>query len=434
MSQDVVSLAKAAKAASRVLAKLGTAGKNEALEALAAALESNSEALLAANLADLKSAEEAVSRGEVTRAAWNRLKLSPDKISQMVASVRSVATLPDPAGRLLSKTLLDDGLTLHKVTCPFGVIAAVVEARPDALAQISALAIKSGNALLIKSGSEADHTSTFLMNLFRTMLKTHTRVPEDALTLVKGREAVKELLALDDYVDLVVPRGGNQLVQYVQANTRIPVLGHADGVCHIYVDAAADLASAADIIVDAKVTYPSACNAVETVLLHSKIAGTFLPELVKRLAAEKVKVRGCPRAKQIRPDLDLVGENEWHTEYGDLVLAIRVVDCLAEAIDHINRWGSAHTDSIVTEDAAAAEQFLDEVDSAGVYHNVSTRFSDGYRYGFGAEVGITTSKIHARGPVGLDGLATYKYKLYGNGQLVSTYTGRTPRQFKHVKL
>lgn len=434
MALDVVSMAQAAKSASRVLAKLRTAEKDHALEAMAQALESNKEALLAANQKDLAPAEVAAERGEFSRSALNRLKLSEDKISQMVASIRSVASLPDPAGRLLSKTLLDDGLVLHKITCPFGVIAAVVEARPDALAQISALAIKSGNALMIKSGSEAEHTATLLMELFRSSLKEQTPIPEDALVLVQGREAVKELLAQDKYVDLVVPRGSNQLVQFVHANTRIPVLGHADGVCHIYVDNAADLASACDIIVDAKVTYPSACNAVETVLLHSDIAAQFLPELVRRLQSEKVTVRGCERAREIVSDLEPVADDEWHTEYGDLVLAVRVVDGLSEAITHINQYGSAHTDSILTADQAAAERFLDEVDSAGVYHNVSTRFSDGYRYGFGAEVGISTNKIHARGPVGLEALATYKYKLYGNGQLVSTYSGKNARPFKHEQL
>jgi glutamate-5-semialdehyde dehydrogenase len=327
--------------------------------------------------------------------------------------MRAVISLPDPAGKILLRSQLQDGLELQKVTCPFGVLAAIIEARPDAVTQIVALALKSGNALLLKAGHEAADTTQALMNAIRCGLRG-TSIPETAVCNVVGRDAVKVLLGLEEYIDLVVPRGGNSLVRYVQDNTRIPVMGHADGVCHIFVDQSGQQEMALKIIRNAKVQAPSTCNAVETILVHEAIAASFLPKLAEMLKAEKVNVRGCERTRAI---VEAEPVDEWHTEYGDLTIAIRVIGGVDEAIDHINQYGSKHTDSIISEDQAAVGRFMNEVDSAGVFHNASTRFSDGYQYGFGAEVGISTSKLHARGPVGLDGLVTYKYKLFGSGQV-----------------
>jgi glutamate-5-semialdehyde dehydrogenase len=296
--------------------------------------------------------------------------------------------------------------------------------------QISALSAKSGNAVILKGGREVERTTEVLVSIMRGALAA-TGVPADAICAVYGREAVASLLAMDEMIDLVIPRGSNALVQYIQRNTRIPVLGHADGVCHAYVDSAADLDMALSLVVDSKVQYPAVCNAVETVLIHQNIAAGFLPQLVKRFAENSVRVRGCSRSRAIVPEIEPISEGEWHTEYSDLVAAVRIVDCIDVAIDHINRYGSHHTDAIITTDTAMAKKFLDEVDSANVFHNASTRFSDGYRYGFGSEVGISTSKLHARGPVGLEGLVTYKYKLYGSGQTVAEYVGANRQKFLH---
>jgi len=295
---------------------------------------------------------------------------------------------------------------------------------------LSALALKSGNALMIKAGSEIARTTEVLLDIFKRAYESAGISPE-AITNVKSREELHELLKLHEYIDLVVPRGSSELVRFISANTRIPVLGHADGVCHIYVDAAADLNLATSVILDSKIQAPATCNAVETVLVHRSIADDFLPRLIELLQLGGVKVRGCEQTRAISGAVDLVNESEWHTEYGSLTLALRVVEDCDEAIAHINQFGSHHTDSIISDDQQAAEKFLREVDSAGVFHNVSTRFSDGYRYGFGAEVGIATGKLHARGPVGLEGLVTYKYILVGRGQCVSQYIGPRARKFKH---
>lgn len=415
MAHDTVADARAAHAASRVLRTLSGEQKDQALEAVACELELSSAEILAANQVDMQQAEAAAARGELKSSLVARLKLTDAKLAQMLQSLRAVMSLPDPSGRILLRSELQDGLELQRVTCPFGVLAAIIEARPDAVTQIVALALKSGNALLLKAGAEAASTTQALMQAIRRGLR-QSEVPENAICNVVGREAVKELLGLEQYIDLVVPRGGNSLVQYVKDNTRIPVMGHADGVCHIFVDQSGQQDMALRIIRNAKVQAPSTCNAVETVLVHQAIADQFLPKLAEMLRSEQVKVRGCERTRAVI-EAEPVNEGEWHTEYGDLTIAIRVVDGVREAIDHINQYGSKHTDSIISEDRAAVARFMDEVDSAGVFHNASTRFSDGYQYGFGAEVGISTSKLHARGPVGLDGLVTYKYKLFGSGQV-----------------
>ncbi len=315
-----------------------------------------------------------------------------------------------------------------KRSVPLGVLAVIFEARPDAVTQIASLATKSGNAVILKPGREVENTARAIVGVLRTALASEG-IPEDAISLVHGREAVAELLAMHDLVDMVIPRGSKSLVEYVQANTRIPVLGHSEGICHIYVDRAADQELSLRVIDDAKLDYPAACNAVETVLVHRDIAQQFLPKLLTHLRTREVVVYGDDQVRRLNHEVQPV--SAWHREYGEPEIAVGVVDSLDAAIEHIHRHGSSHTESILTEDAAAAERFLQEVDAAGVFHNVSTRFADGFRYGFGAEVGISTSKLHARGPVGLDGLTTYKYVLRGHGHVAGDYRGANARAFTH---
>ncbi|PZO60440.1 MAG: glutamate-5-semialdehyde dehydrogenase, partial [Phormidesmis priestleyi] len=301
---------------------------------------------------------------------------------------------------------------------------------PDAVMQISTLAIKSGNGVILKGGREAIHSCTALVSAIRQGISNAGQDP-NIVQLLTTREETNALLGLDQYIDLIIPRGSNQLVQYVQANTRIPVLGHADGICHLYIDKSVDLDQAIAIAIDAKVGYPSACNAIETLLVHQDIASKALPLLATALQSQGVALRGDEQTRQILPDLAPATEDDWTTEYSDLILSIRVVDSLSTAIDHINTYGSRHTEAIATTDTTTAATFMAEVDAAGVYHNCSTRFADGFRYGFGAEVGISTQKMPPRGPVGLEGLVTYKYQLIGNGHIVATYTGDAAKPFTH---
>ena len=430
MTAEIRQVAERSKKASRAIASLGAEQKNRALATMADALAQNSAALLKANAEDLAHASGMLVSGEITASTYERLKLSPKKLDEMAEQIRSVAALTDPVGRVLERTQLDDGLILEKTAVPIGVLAVIFEARPDAVTQIGALAVKSGNAVIMKPGKEVERTAAVLVETLRCALK-QCGIAEDAIQLVLGREAIQKLLAMSDLVDLVIPRGSRQLVEHIQATTRIPVLGHAEGICHVYVDSAADLNMALAIVDDAKTDYPAVCNAAETTLVHESIAHEFLPRLAERLAAKKVRLLGCGKTMAILGHIEPV--EDWHTEYSDLILAIRVVRDINEAIDHIHRYGSSHTDTIVTNDDKAAAQFLRDVDSAGVFHNASTRFADGYRYGFGAEVGISTSKLHARGPVGLEGLTTYKYVLRGKGQVVGDYR-KGKSSFKHKRL
>ncbi|MGE5345670.1 MAG: glutamate-5-semialdehyde dehydrogenase [Acidithiobacillales bacterium] len=426
----------AAKVAARRLAAVPARTKDGALRAFADRLEADGATILAENGKDASEARALVERGEMDRPLLDRLLLDEAKLKGMADGVRAVASLPDPVGRLLGKTLLDDGLVLEKVTCPLGVIAVIFESRPDAVAQIAALTLKSGNAALLKGGRESARSTAAIFDSLRRTLPAFPGIPADAVQLLSSREEVDELLSLAGEVDLVIPRGGNDLVRSVLARTRIPVLGHAAGVCHVYVDKAAEASKAVAIVVDAKTTYPAACNAVETVLIHRDVAASLLPPLVAALREKGVEVRACAGTRALAPELGLVDaeESDFGREFGALVLAVKTVGSLDEAIDHVNRFGSKHTDAIVTEDPAAAERFLSEVDAAGVYVNASTRFADGFRYGFGAEVGVSTSKLHARGPVGLEGLVTYKYRLRGDGHVVSNYTGPGARPFRHLRL
>lgn len=426
---DIEQIAKQAKEAALALAPLSTDIKNKVLETIARNLEFNKDKIFEANNIDLITAKRFVDNGEITAATYARLKLDDNKLRDMIQGIRDVINLEDPVNKKLWAMQLDDGLDLYKVSCPIGVIGVIFEARPDVIAQISALAIKSSNAVILKGGKEAVNTNTTIFKLIVEATNKVTEFPKNAINQVFSREDVAKMLTLDEYIDLIIPRGGNSLVKYIKENTKIAVLGHADGICHIYVDKNADWEKSIPIIIDAKTQYPSACNAVETVLIHKNIAREYLPILFAELKKSGVTVRGCESARKIVPEIINAGE-AWAHEHSDLIIAIRIVENELDAIKHINQYGSGHTDCIITEDKQACELFMDLVDSAGVYCNASTRFADGFRYGFGAEVGISTNKTHARGPVGLEGLTIYKYKLYGNGQIVDDYA-KGYKSFKH---
>jgi glutamate-5-semialdehyde dehydrogenase len=402
--------------------------KNQALEAIAQSLESATDEILAANTKDCKLAQAA----GLPSALYARLKLDANKLNGAIAGVRSVATLADPVGSVQMHRELDTGLTLKRVSCPLGVLGIIFEARPDAVMQISSLAIKSGNGVLLKGGQEALHSCQALVKAIQTGL-AQTPIDPAVVALLTSREETLELLKLDRQVDLIIPRGSNEFVRFVQDNTRIPVLGHAEGICHLYLDRTANIAKAVPIAVDSKTQYPAACNAIETLLVHRDIASTVLPEVISALQAKGVELRGDEVAREIAP-MTATTESDWATEYSDLVLSIRVVDDLAGAIAHINTYGSGHTDAIVTEDELSAKEFIAKVDAAGVFHNCSTRFADGFRYGLGAEVGISTQQMPPRGPVGLEGLVTYKYQVQGQGHIVETYSGPTARSFIHQEI
>lgn len=427
-----VEAARLARAASRKLAVLSDQQRNAALQLAADRLEQSEGQIVAANAEDVHAAEPLVRAGQMSAALLARLRVSEKTVAGMAEKVRSVVRLSDPLARRLSAMELDDGLILTRETCPLGVVAVVFESRPDVVPQVASLALKSGNAILLKGGSEASRTNEILMDIWKQAL-ADSGIPHGAAQLLRTRDDVAELLNLDRDVDLLIPRGGKHFVESVSRQSRIPVLGHGEGICHIYVHSPADLPKAERIVLDAKVDYPAACNSVETLLVDSALAAEFLPRMVEKLLAASVELRGCERTQALVPSrVAPASEQDWATEYGDLILSVRVVDGLDAAISHIHRYGSSHTEAIVTEDAAAAERFLDEVDAAGVFHNASTRFADGYRYGLGAEVGISNGKLHARGPMGLEGLTTYKYKLRGSGQTVADYKSGTA--FKHRPL
>lgn len=424
--------AKAARAASRKLAMLSEEQRNGALLLAAERLQENEGQLSAANAHDIRDAEALVRAGKMPQAMLARLRVSEKSVADMAEKVRSVVRLPDPLGRKLSEMELDAGLILTRESCPLGVVAVVFESRPDVVPQVASLALKSGNAILLKGGSEAARSNEVLIGIWNQALRA-SAIPDGAAQLLYSRADVMELLNLDRNVDLLIPRGGKHFVETISRQSRIPVLGHGEGICHVYVHAAADVEKAQRIVLDAKLDYPAACNAAETLLVDAVVAPQFLPRIVEALRAAGVEVRGCERTGAIVPSgVDAASERDWATEYGDLILSVKVVDGLDHAIAHIHQYGSSHTEAIITEDSAAAERFLQEVDAAGVYHNASTRFADGYRYGLGAEVGISNGKLHARGPMGLDGLTTYKYKLRGSGQTVADY--KFGKRFTHRPL
>ena len=407
-------IAKDAKEASLKIADLSTNVKNQALLKIADAVEASKEKIFEANREDLKSAEELVKSGEITKSTFNRLKLDENKMRDMLQGIRDIASLEDPINKKLLVRELDTDLTLYKVSCPIGVLGIIFEARPDVIAQISSLAIKSANAVILKGGKESINTNKTILSIINNALDKVEGFPKNVIQQVFSRDDVAEMLKCDKYINLIIPRGGNNLVKFIKANTKIPVLGHADGICHIFVDETADIDMAIKVVTDAKTQYPSACNAVETLLIHEKF-----PKKDNLLAALQLS------------EIQLIDNPEsWAHEYGDKILAFKTVKNADEAIEHINTYGSGHTDSIITKNIENAEKFMNKVDSAGVYFNASTRFADGFRYGFGAEVGISTNKTHARGPVGLEGLTIYKYKLIGNGQIVGDYASGE-KQFHH---
>ncbi|NEO88447.1 MAG: glutamate-5-semialdehyde dehydrogenase [Spirulina sp. SIO3F2] len=421
-------IARQTRQAAQRLAVLPTADRNAALLAIATALEAHAAEIVAANAADC----EAAQADGIAPALYARLKLGESKLQGAIAGVRNVATLPDPVGHQQIHRELDAGLTLKRITCPLGVLGIIFEARPDALIQITSLAIKSGNGVILKGGTEALRTCSKLVEIIHGALKD-TAVDPQAVYLLTTRAEIRALLELDQDVDLIIPRGSNAFVRYIQDNTRIPVLGHADGICHLYIDAAADMTKAIPVTVDAKTQYPAACNAIETLLVHEAIAPQALPQLAEALHAKGVKLLGDAATQAIIP-VEPTTDADWQTEYSDLILAIKIVENVEDAIAHINTYGSKHTDAIVTEDAATARTFLNNVDAAGVFHNCSTRFADGFRYGFGAEVGISTQQMPPRGPVGLEGLVTYKYEVVGKGHIAATYSGADARPFTHREL
>ena len=431
----VAALARAARKASSKLALLSDETRKASLLAIADALEANCERILAANAMDCAAAEKLLLSGQMTQALFSRLRIKENGVAEMASRVREVANLPDPIGRRLSVTELDENLTLYKESCPLGVIAVVFEARPDAVPQVASLALKSANAVLLKGGSEAASSNDALVSVWRETLQRFPEVPQESVQLLQSRSDVMELLELEGEIDLLIPRGSKEFVAYLERHSRIPVLGHGEGICHVYIDRAADLNKALPIILDSKTQYPAACNSAETLLVHQGVAEAFLPKIVEALKHAEVEVRGCPRVLSLVPREHLVpaDERDWSTEYSDLILSIRIVDSMEEALEHIEEYGSRHTECIVTEDQLVADRFLQEVDAAGVFHNASTRFADGNRYGLGAEVGISNGKLHARGPMGIEGLTTYKYKLRGNGQTVADYSNGT-RQFKHRRI
>jgi glutamate-5-semialdehyde dehydrogenase len=431
----VLDVARGARQAANKLALLSDGIRREALLAVADALVSRQSEILNANQLDVELASEAVARGDMSRAFLDRLKTSEAGMSQMAAQVRAVAALQDPLGIVLSATQLDDDLKLYKVSCPLGVIAIVFESRPDVIPQVAALTLRSGNAVVFKGGKEAANTNAALLNTWQDALKLFSEIPPNATNLIHTRTDVAELLALEDEVDLVIPRGSKEFVRHIAKTSHIPVMGHGEGICHVYVDSAADPEKALAIALDSKIQYPAACNSMETLLVHHDIAPVFLEEIVKRFRSAGVEVRGCSETVSLAGSEAVfpASDADWSTEYSDLVVSIKVVDTMDEAIQHISRYGSRHTETIVTDDHCTAQDFMNRIDAAGVFHNASTRFADGFRYGLGAELGISTAKLHARGPVGLEGLTTYKYKLVGQGHTVEPYV-RGERSFKHTPL
>jgi glutamate-5-semialdehyde dehydrogenase len=430
LSLSLETLALQTREAARRLACLPSDDRNQALEAIAAALAANAEEILAANREDCAAA---LAEG-LAKPLYGRLKLDADKLQGAIAGVRDLKRLPDPVGAVQIHRELDTGLVMQRITCPLGVLGVIFESRPDALVQIASLAIKSGNGVILKGGKEAVRSCEALTRAIHQGL-AQVGIDPEVVRLLTTREETIALLQLDRVVDLIIPRGSNSFVRFVQDNTRIPVLGHADGICHLYVDQAADIPQAVSIAVDSKTQYPSACNAIETLLVHRQIADRFLPEVAAALQACDVELLGDSQTQAMLGDsVRAAAESAWVTEYSDLILSIKIVDSLEAAIAHINTYGSRHTEAIVTADPEAAQRFMTQVDAAGVFQNCSTRFADGFRYGFGAEVGISTQKMPPRGPVGLEGLVTYKYQMVGAGHLVQTYSGADAKPFTHRDL
>lgn len=430
---QLIDLVKNAKDSTYKLQSLSTDIKNKALLEIADKLEQNKNIIFEANKKDLEYAKKLLDENKISLSMFNRLKLDENKMIDIISGIKDVVKLEDPINKVLLETELDDNLLLKKISCPIGLIAVIFEARPDVISQISSLCIKSSNAVILKGGAEGENTNKAIFNIINETLESIEEFPKNSVNLVFTREDIKELLSMDKYVDLIIPRGGNSLVQYIKSNTNIPVLGHADGICHLYIDESANQEKALKICLDSKAQYPSACNAVETILINKNIANEYLPKLYNLFKENNIKMNGCKEVRKVLNQSDIAEVKEWHLEYGDKEVSLKIVENTEEAYNHINKYGSHHTDSIVSENKDNIENFMTYVDSANVYCNTSTRFSDGFRYGFGAEVGISTNKTHARGPVGLEGLTIYKYKLFGNYQIVDDYVSHRA-SFKHKRI
>ncbi len=431
---DIRTSAKEMKLASPYMAASSNELRNGALQAIKESLISNADLVFEANKADMKNADES----GISEAVKGRLKFDSHKLESCISGIDQLISLPDPLGKVTLARQMDENLNLYRITCPIGVIGVIFEARPDALVQISTLCIKSGNCAILKGGKETANTNKALFDLIHEAAVS-AGLPSACLLQAQAHSEIDELLACDREVDLLIPRGSNAFVRYIMDNTKIPVMGHADGICHTYADEGCDISKAVKVIVDAKTQYTAACNATETLLVNRKAAGSLLPEAAKALNSAGVSLNGTKEAKALIekacPEIKVneIGEDDFAHEYLDMILAVKLVDSVDEAIEHINKNGSHHTDSILSENKENTAKFMQLVDSANVYANCSTRFADGFRYGFGAEVGISTGKIHARGPVGLEGLVTYKYNIYGDGQIVGDYAeGRSNFNFRDL--
>ena len=423
---DVISNIKDAKAESRRLAALPTPVKDSALSAMADALDASRSIILEANARDV---ENARSEG-LGKVMLKRLLVDDSKIDSMIAGIRSVISLKDPVGDTLSTMELDDGLTLYQISCPIGLIGVIFESRPDVVPQIMSLCLKSGNGVVFKGGREATETNRALFTILRDSVADI--VPASSFVMIETREDVNAILGLNEYIDLLIPRGSNEFVRFIQQNTSIPVLGHAAGICHVYVDSDADMEMAWNVALDSKVQYPAVCNAMETLLVNADVADRFLPRMCQLLKDNNVEIRCDTRSMEFMDGAVPASEEDWDTEYNDYVLSVRIVDSVEDAVEFINTHGSHHTDAIITKDPVRIAYFVNNVDSADVFVNASTRFADGFRFGKGAEVGISTNKIHSRGPVGMEGLMIYKYVLIGEGQVVKDYVGNSARPYKHT--
>lgn len=428
---ELIDLVKNAKESTYKLQSLNTEIKNYALSEIAKNIEKRKNEIFEANNKDLENAKKLLNNKKISLSMFNRLKLDDNKMIDIISGIKDVIKLEEPINKILTETELDNNLILKKVSCPIGLIAVIFEARPDVISQISSLCIKSSNVVILKGGSEGENTNKIIFEIINQVLSDIKEFPKNSVNLVFSREDIKNILSMDKYIDLIIPRGSNDLVQYIKANTNIPVLGHADGICHLYIDESANIENALKICLDSKAQYPSACNSVETILINKNIANEFLKKLYSLFKENEIKINGDEEVKKILSDIGIV--KDWHKEYGDKEVSLKIVDNVEEAYKHINKYSSHHTDSIISENKENIEKFMTFVDSANVYSNVSTRFSDGFRYGFGAEVGISTNKTHARGPVGLEGLTIYKYKLFGNYQIVDDYVSHKS-SFKHKRI
>ncbi|WP_288250107.1 glutamate-5-semialdehyde dehydrogenase [uncultured Prochlorococcus sp.] len=413
---DLLEKADKVRLASIKISQTENQNRIKALNFMADYLEKNTKEILDANNEDYKSAE----RKGISKALLSRLKLSKEKLNSGIEGVRKVGDLADPVNQVQIKRELSKGLILERKTVPIGVLGVIFESRPDAVMQISSLAIRSGNGVMLKGGSEANLTNTSIVNALQEGL-IESGLDKNAICLLTTRKDSMAMLNLEKYINLIIPRGSNELVKFIQENTRIPVLGHADGICHLFIDIEANLEMALSVALDSKIQYPAACNAIETLLVHKDIAPAFLEKAIPLFNSNEVKLIGDKRSLELGLKYEANLE-DWETEYLDLILSIKIVDDLEEAIKHIQKYSSKHTDGIITENSNTAKKFMNVVDSAGVFHNCSTRFADGFRYGFGAEVGISTQTLPPRGPVGLEGLVTYKYFLEGDGNIVDDFS------------